>query len=107
MTTQPEALRLADKMSSYSLRSGYAWHCHKAAAELRRLHNENETQKSELRMLSCMLQRQRHATKRNALLEVLMLCQQAGLHKHILNTGESLASVVDAAIKAVEGVKHD
>jgi protein-disulfide isomerase len=41
MTTQPEALRLADKMNSYSLRSGYAWHCHKAAAELRRLHEVN------------------------------------------------------------------
>ena len=41
MTTQPEALRLADKMSSYSLSSGYAWHCHKAAAELRRLHEVN------------------------------------------------------------------
>ena len=41
MTTQPEALRLADKMNSYSLRSGYAWHCHKAAAELRRLHESN------------------------------------------------------------------
>ena len=39
--TQPEALRLADKMNSYSLRSGYAWHCHKAAAELRRLHESN------------------------------------------------------------------
>ena len=41
MTQQPEALRLADKMSSYSLSSGYAWHCHKAAAELRRLHESN------------------------------------------------------------------
>jgi len=41
MTTQPEALRLADKMSSYKLSSGYAWHCHKAAAELRRLHEVN------------------------------------------------------------------
>ena len=40
--TQPEALRLADKMSSYSLSSGYAWHCHKAAAELRRLHEVNQ-----------------------------------------------------------------
>jgi hypothetical protein len=29
-------------MSSYSLRSGYAWHCHKAAAELRRLHEVNQ-----------------------------------------------------------------
>ena len=41
MTQQPEALRLADKMNSYSLCSGYAWHCHKAAAELRRLHHNN------------------------------------------------------------------
>ena len=40
-TKQPEALRLADKMNSYSLCSGYAWHCHKAAAELRRLHEVN------------------------------------------------------------------
>ena len=40
-TQQPEALRLANKMSSYSLSSGYAWHCHKAAAELRRLHSVN------------------------------------------------------------------
>jgi hypothetical protein len=40
--TQPEALRLADKMSSYKLSSGYAWHCHKAAAELRRLHAVNQ-----------------------------------------------------------------
>ena len=42
MKKQPEALRLADKMSSYSLSSGYAWHCHKAAAELRRLHEANQ-----------------------------------------------------------------
>ena len=42
MTQQPEALRLADKMSSYNLCSGYAWHCHKAAAELRRLHEVNQ-----------------------------------------------------------------
>ena len=41
MKKQPEALRLADKMSSYNLCSGYAWHCHKAAAELRRLHKVN------------------------------------------------------------------
>jgi hypothetical protein len=42
MTTQPEALRLADKMSSYQFFSGYAWDCHKAAAELRRLHESNQ-----------------------------------------------------------------
>lgn len=32
-------------------------------------------------------------------LDALVLCQQAGLHKHILNTGESLASVVNSAIE--------
>ena len=41
MSKQPEALRLAEKMESYKLCSGYAWHCHKAAAELRRLHEVN------------------------------------------------------------------
>jgi len=40
--TRPEALRLADKMSSYQFFSGYAWDCHKAAAELRRLHESNQ-----------------------------------------------------------------
>jgi hypothetical protein len=40
MTTQTEAQRLAEKLKSYSLRSGYAWHCHKAADELRRLDAE-------------------------------------------------------------------
>ena len=40
MTTQTEAQRLAEKLKSYSLRSGYAWHCHKAADELRRIESE-------------------------------------------------------------------
>jgi len=48
VVTQPEALRLADKMSSYSLASGYAWHCHKAATELRRLHEVNQELKMAL-----------------------------------------------------------
>ena len=42
MSEKPEALRLADKLSSYKLSSGYASYCHKAAAELRRQHAENE-----------------------------------------------------------------
>lgn len=46
MKTQPEALRLAEKMESYSLASGYAWHCHKAAAELRRLSAIEEAAKN-------------------------------------------------------------
>jgi len=38
MTEQPDALRLADELDAYHTRS-----CHKeAAAELRRLHMENE-----------------------------------------------------------------
>jgi hypothetical protein len=41
MSEQPKALQLAEKMESYQLGSGYAWHCHKAAAELRRLHEVN------------------------------------------------------------------
>jgi hypothetical protein len=48
MTTQTEAQRLAEKLKSYSLRSGYAWHCHKAAAELLRLEAENARMRSEL-----------------------------------------------------------
>ena len=40
--TQPEALRLAERLERYDAeRSGYAKHCHKAAAELRRLHEVN------------------------------------------------------------------
>ena len=39
---QPEALRLAERLERYdSERSGYAKHCHAAAAELRRLHEVN------------------------------------------------------------------
>jgi hypothetical protein len=42
MTTQPEALRLAERLGRYDAeRSGYAKHCHAAAAELRRLHAVN------------------------------------------------------------------
>lgn len=37
MNTQTEAQRLAAKMKSYKLASGYAWHCHKAGDELLRL----------------------------------------------------------------------
>jgi hypothetical protein len=43
MTTQPEALRLAERLERYDAeRSGYAKHCHKAATELRRLHELNQ-----------------------------------------------------------------
>ena len=51
MTTQTEAQRLAEKLKSYSLRSGYAWHCHKAADELLRLEAENARMRSELEAL--------------------------------------------------------
>ena len=41
MTAQTEAQRLAEKMKSYKLASGYAWHCHKAGDELLRLEAAN------------------------------------------------------------------
>jgi len=41
--TQPEALRLAERLERYdATRSGYAKHCSLAAAELRRLHEVHE-----------------------------------------------------------------
>ena len=45
---QPEALRLADKMSNTGWSIGCAWDCHQAAAELRRLHDEVQQLKSDL-----------------------------------------------------------
>ena len=47
MSEKPEALRLADKLSSYKLSSGYASYCHKAAAELCRLHADNKRLREE------------------------------------------------------------
>jgi hypothetical protein len=41
MNKQPEALKLAEKLEGYSPNSGYATYCHKAAVELRRLHEVN------------------------------------------------------------------
>ena len=41
MSKQTEAQRLAAKMKSYKLTSGYAWHCHKAGDELLRLESAN------------------------------------------------------------------
>jgi len=41
MSRQTEAQRLAAKMKSYKLASGYAWHCHKAGDELLRLEAAN------------------------------------------------------------------
>jgi hypothetical protein len=51
MSEKPEALRLADKLSSYKLSSGYASYCHKAAAELRRQYAEIERLRDEVRVL--------------------------------------------------------
>lgn len=52
MTTKPEWERLAEKLESYSLASGYAWHCHKAAAELRRLGIENTKQAEQIKAIT-------------------------------------------------------
>ena len=51
MTTQTNAQRLAAKMKSYKLASGYAWHCHKAGDELRRLEAANAELLEALRQL--------------------------------------------------------
>ena len=40
-TQQPEALRLADKMSNTGWSIGCAWDCHQASVELRRLYESN------------------------------------------------------------------
>ena len=45
MTTQPEALRLADRLTDFAkqdrLQHGYSWELLDVAAELRRLHSVN------------------------------------------------------------------
>ena len=49
--TQPEALRLAERLELYdATRSGYAKYCHFAAAELRRLHEVNQEMLAALKM---------------------------------------------------------
>ena len=51
--TQPEALRLAERLERYdATRSGYAKHCSLAAAELRRLHEVNQELLSALEKLA-------------------------------------------------------
>ena len=47
MTDQPEALRLADALEGHAKQ---AWTREEAAAELRRLHHENERLKAEVLM---------------------------------------------------------
>ncbi len=76
MTTQPEALRLADELTEAI--SGYPDPTDlesKAAAELRRLHAENEALRSELRIeqtISFRVQMQQYAAQRDELLEALI-----------------------------------
>ena len=57
MTNTPEALAIAERLSRYSLRSGYAWHCHKAAAELRRQHERITALEAEITRLRSTLER--------------------------------------------------
>jgi hypothetical protein len=55
--TQPEALRLAERLERYdATRSGYAKHCSLAAAELRRLHAVNQELLVALKMAEPLLQ---------------------------------------------------
>ena len=71
MNTQPEALRLAEWLED---QYDPTHNQEKAAAELRRLHAENEALRKELRMeqtISFRVQMQGYAAQRDALLEAL------------------------------------
>jgi hypothetical protein len=48
MSNESKALELAERLSRYKLNSGYAIHCHSAAAELRRQHAEIESLRAQL-----------------------------------------------------------
>lgn len=47
----PEALVIAERLSRYKLNSGYAWHCHKGANELRRQHERIAELEADRKML--------------------------------------------------------
>ena len=69
MSEQPEALRLAEKLNGYNLRSGYAQHCHKAARLLREQHAEIEnliSRNQGLAMQNSLLRGTVEAMKRTA-----------------------------------------
>lgn len=107
MKTQPEALRLADELDAYHTRS-----CHKeAAAELRRLHAENERLKTvpmkyQRMEFNAQLQaeNERLIAQRDALLEALKEIVDAadGTGWDQLDASFSKAR---AAIKAAEETK--
>jgi len=58
VSTQPEALRLADRLTDFAkqdrLQHGYSWELLDVAAELRRLHAENAELLEALRNLARM-----------------------------------------------------
>ena len=108
MKTQPEALRLADELDAYHTRS-----CHKeAAAELRRLHAENErlsatvkaredeilTHSEAFYEATRLLSEEREKNER--LLEALKLARSI-----IGHPDDAHSQMIDAAIKEAEETK--
>ena len=88
--TQPEALRLADFLEDVL----HDWTCaHDAAAELRRLHADNEKKSEAIQRL--WKERDELRVQRNALLEALQL---------IADVGDRAATEISrAAIAKAEG----
>ena len=105
-TTHGEALRLAEL---FELESDPESQYRKAAAELRRLHEENDLLASaadKLRItfrderMELLRQRDQATAQRDALLEALKLARSVIGHPDDAHT-----QMIDAAIKAVEGEK--
>ena len=96
MSAQPEALRLAD-----NIEAGYYGHCPQAAAELRRLHIENEA--FGLHLSERMKDLARVEAQRDALLELVV---EMDRHEGAEGWSEDLRVKIDATIKAVEGENH-
>ncbi len=103
MSTQPEALRLAERLERYDAeRSGYAKHCHAAAAELRRLHRECEIlsiERDHARIM-CMYP---NAVKMED--GRVMVFRPGNPHEYLQALSDRIRALPDeiAAIKAAEG----
>jgi hypothetical protein len=107
MTTQPEALRLAQELDAYHTRS-----CHKeAAAELRRLHAENEVMRNVANrgghIAVAMSRIADLEAQRDALLEALKLLLSYTLACEAMLNAKPAGQIdiARAAIKAAEETK--
>jgi hypothetical protein len=99
MDTQPEALRLADRLESDFIRSQTMLD---AATELRRLHAENERLASAADKIRRFWRNEVHRllAQRDALLEALKLARSI-----IGHPDDAHSQMIDAVIKAVEETK--